>query len=122
VRYTPPDSVRSTRCSTAPHDANGLGEMAAPVDRCAAVATKPRVTVTLAQDCASATFRVAPRLLRRYAINEPAFAVGSSAVMAYIGYYAAVLLAMSCAGAGCPTMRRMRSSQARCLLNPSNGC
>jgi hypothetical protein len=92
VRYTPPDGVRELPLfNRSPTMQTVWGEMAAPVDRCAAVALKPRVTVTLAQDCASATFRVAPRLLHRYAINEPAFAVGSSAVMAYTGYYAAVL-------------------------------
>lgn len=92
VSYTPPEGVRELplfmRASTM---ATVWGEMAAPIDSCATVALKPRVTITLVQGCASATFRVKPRLLNRYAVNEPAFAVGNAAVMAYLGYYVVAL-------------------------------
>jgi hypothetical protein len=92
VRYTPPDGVRELPLfNRAPTMATVWGEMAAPVGNCASVAQKPRVTITLAEGCTSAIFRLKPRLLNRYAVNEPAFAVGSGAVMAYMGYYAVAL-------------------------------
>ncbi|HEY1131583.1 MAG TPA: hypothetical protein VGF12_19405 [Roseateles sp.] len=92
VRYTPPVGVRELPLfNRAPTMATVWGEMAAPVDDCATVVLQPRVTITLATGCTSAIFRVKPRLLNRYAINEPAFAVGGEAVMAYIGYYAVAL-------------------------------
>ncbi|MFT7776783.1 hypothetical protein [Roseateles sp.] len=92
VSYTPPEGVRElplfNRASTM---ATVWGEMAVPLGNCSSVTLKPRVTIKLADGCTSAIFRMKPRLLNRYAVNEPAFAVGGSAVMAYLGYYAVAL-------------------------------
>lgn len=92
VRYTPPEGVRELPLfNRHPTMETVWGVMAEPVGGCGGITLKPRVTVTLAPGCTSALFRIKPRLLNRHAINEPAFAVGSSAVMAYLGYYTAVL-------------------------------
>lgn len=92
VRYTPPDGVRELPLFNRQDTMRTVwGEMATPLGHCATVALEPRVTITLAAGCSSAIFRVTPRLLNRYAVNEPALAVGSSAVMAYLGFYTAVL-------------------------------
>lgn len=92
VRYTPPEGVREIPLfHRRPPMEMVWSEMATPVDRCGTVMVKPRVTITLAPGCTSALFSVKPRLLNRYAIYEPAFAVGSGAVVAYLAYYAAVL-------------------------------
>lgn len=92
VRYTPPAGVRELPLFIRNAPMTTLwGEMVTPVGGCASVALQPRVTITLAEGCSSALFRVKPRLLNRYAINEPAFAVGSGAVMNYIGYYVVAL-------------------------------
>jgi len=92
VSYTPPEGVRelplfdrSATMSTV------WGEMATPADRCAAVVLSPRPAIQLQAGCTSASFRIAPRLLNRYAVYEPAFAVGKTAVMSYGGFYAAAL-------------------------------
>ncbi|MBI3347120.1 MAG: hypothetical protein HY020_07905 [Burkholderiales bacterium] len=92
VRYTPPEGVRALPLFIRNNPITTVwGEMATPIGHCATVTLTPRVTITLAEGCASATFSVKPRLLNRYAINEPAFAVGNGAVMTYIGYYAVAL-------------------------------
>lgn len=92
VRYTPPEGVRELPLfNRAPTMEAVWGEMAEPLGGCGTVTVKPRVTITLAPGCTTALFRIKPRLLNRHAINEPAFAVGKDAVMAYLGYYAAVL-------------------------------
>lgn len=92
VRYTPPEGVRELPLfDRSPTMATVWGEMASPLGACTAVTLKPRVTITLAPGCSSALFSVQPRLLNRNAVNEPAFAVGGSAVMAYLGYYAVTL-------------------------------
>jgi len=92
VRYTPPDGVRELPLfNRAPTMETVWGEMAVSVGGCGNVSLKPRVTITLAPGCTSALFRVKPRLLNRYATNEPAFVVGSGAVMAYLSYYAVAL-------------------------------
>ncbi|WP_457421828.1 hypothetical protein [Roseateles sp. P5_E7] len=92
VRYTPPEGVRELSLFTRQKVMETLwGEMVSPVGSCATVTLKPRVTITLAPGCSSAIFRVTPRLLNRYAVNEPAFKVGDGATMAYLGYYTVVL-------------------------------
>jgi len=92
VRYTPPEGVRELplfdRSQTM---AIVWGEMATPLDSCATITLKPRVTLQLNEGCTSATFRITPRVLSRRATYEPAFAIGPSAVMSYTGYYAAAL-------------------------------
>lgn len=92
VRYTPPQGVSELPLfDRSPTMATVWGEMAAPADRCAAVTLQPRVAVQLQAGCTSATFRITPRLLNRYAVYEPAFAIGRTAVMSYTGFYAAAL-------------------------------
>lgn len=92
VRYVPPAGVRELPLfQRSGAIATVWGEMAQPVDRCGAVSLTPRPTITLAPGCTEASFRIAPRVLRRYATYEPAFPVGPDAVMGYTSYYASAV-------------------------------
>ncbi|MFG6469242.1 hypothetical protein [Roseateles sp. BYS87W] len=91
VSYTPPPGVREVPLFNQQEVMHTVWtEMAAPLGHCASVTLKPRVTVMLAAGCRSAIFRITPRLLNRYAVNEPAFPAGRAAVMTYLGFFSAV--------------------------------
>lgn len=92
VRYAPPDGVRELPLfDRSDAMATVWGEMAAPTDTCGSVTLQPRPTLRVAEGCTAASFRIAPRVLGRHATYEPAFAVGTSAVVSYSGYYAVAL-------------------------------